>query len=73
MFISQDFDFKAHKVTYIGPPCEDWDNAKEYEVLFQKLKDGRMAVFKSSAHFSEAPGYRLYESQQQLNQNFKEL
>jgi hypothetical protein len=71
MFIAAQYDYLSHKVEYVGPPSEDYKENKEYEVLFQKLSDGRYAVFKSSTHYRESPGYKVFKSKEEISSQFK--
>ena len=66
-------DYKSHKVGYIGPDGGDYTPGKEYQLMIQKLSDGRYAVFKSTSHYNEAPGYKLFNDYESIKQQFNGL
>lgn len=71
MFAAEEYNHLSHKAVYGGPESPDWINGKEYDILIQKMLDNRYAVFKSSAHYNESPGYKVFNSLEELQQQFK--
>jgi hypothetical protein len=70
--VNDSMDFRSHAATYIGPSSDDYRNGEEYELMIQRFhKEDRYAVFKSSAHYNERPGYKVYPTKEAINQDFK--
>lgn len=59
-----------HSVTYQGPSDEAYQQGKQYFIHITKMSDGRRSVFKTLNHFKEDPGYRVYNSIEEINQLF---
>jgi hypothetical protein len=68
--VNEQADFRSHSVIYTGASNDDYRNGNEYEILLQVMSDKRYAVFKSSKHYNESPGYRVYQTREQINQDF---
>lgn len=67
-----EFPAMYHRVKYLGGDLA-YETDKPYYVHYQKLSDGRVAIFKSSHHYSEDSGYKVYPSMEELNNEFIEL
>lgn len=72
MFVDSTMDFKSHRVTYTGTNG-DYINGQEYEILIQRMSDSRYAVFKSSTHYREVPGYKVFNSIEDIKTQFSGL
>lgn len=66
-----DFPAQYHKVKYVGQGLA-YSPDKTYLVHYQKLSDGRVAVFKSTHHYTEDSGYKIYNSIEDLKKDFHE-
>ena len=69
-FTANNMDFAAKRVTWMSPSTTEYTQGKEYWVLVQKMTDGRIAVFKSSQHYNEEPGYKVYATMDDIKNDF---
>jgi len=70
MFVADSMDFRSHKVECIKQPSPEWVRGNEYDILIQVMSDGRFCIFKSSAHYMEQPGYKIYNTRDAINEHF---
>lgn len=70
--LSVEFPANYHKVKYLGSELS-YEPDKPYFVHYQVLKDGRVAVFKTTHHYSEDSGYKVYPSIEEIQKDFQEI
>jgi hypothetical protein len=61
------------RVMYAVPKLSfgDWVTGKEYDVVIQQMKNKRICIYKSHKHYSEESGYKVYDTREELEQNFE--
>lgn len=71
IFDSSTFGYRSHKAVYIGPEHPEYTVGETYDILLQELSDKRIAAFKSSRHYNEPPGYKLFANREEVNTQFQ--
>lgn len=66
-----EFSAPYHKATYVGETTEAYETGKDYFIHIQKMLCNRYQVFKSSHHFREHPGHKVYKTLEEIYTKFK--
>jgi hypothetical protein len=50
---------------------KDWQSGKEYDIEITPMSDGRLMFYKSTKHYNENSGYKVYNDIKAVEDDFK--